>query len=161
MPAPSPRARSSIVVVGGLLVAWAGAAGAAPCSAAARVVGDDPLSREVAYALVINGLEREAPAGCPLVRVRVERAGGAIRVALSDRTGERAERVVGEVRTAAAVVASWTEGILASAAPPAIGGPELVAAAGREQRRPLGGVSLLYEGGFDRQDQRWSSKALA
>src|SRR5262245_30133990 len=95
-----------------LAIATATAAAAAlggsaeACPPLATLVGDEQLVREIDDLLRTRGIADEA-ASCPAIRARVEKRGDAIAVEVLGPGGERIERLVSELATAATVIESF------------------------------------------------------
>ncbi|MBA3502354.1 MAG: hypothetical protein H0T65_18460, partial [Deltaproteobacteria bacterium] len=87
---------------------WMTKRAAAECSPAAVPIGDPALVQRVSEKLAANGVATVATAGCPAVRVHLEKRGEQLHLRVADGYQRRGEREVQDIATAAAVIESWT-----------------------------------------------------
>lgn len=87
---------------------WMTKRAAAECSPAAVPIGDPALVQSVIEKLAANGVATVATAGCPAVRVHLEKRGEQLHLRVADGYQRRGEREVQDIATAAAVIESWT-----------------------------------------------------
>ena len=81
---------------------------AAECAPAAVPIGDPALVQSVSEKLAASGVATVATAGCPAVRVHLEKRGEQLHLRVADGYQRRGEREVQDIATAAAVIESWT-----------------------------------------------------
>lgn len=103
----SMRQRTPCVVTLACFV-WMTKRAAADCAPAAVPIGDPVLVQSVSEKLAANGVATVATAGCPAVRVYLEKRGEQLHLRVADGYQRRGEREVQDVATAAAVIESWT-----------------------------------------------------
>lgn len=96
--------RHAVIVRAALVVVAALAGEAVACPPAVQLVGDPALVAEVARVLGARGIATE-PAGCAVVKARVEERDGAIAIAIE--SVQAIEREVREIETAATVIESF------------------------------------------------------
>ena len=89
-----------------------GVAAAAPCGPAATIAGEPALVAAIAPILAARALTDGAP-GCPALAVTVSARDGAVIVAF-DHRGQRLERTVTDVASAATVIESFVRGDVAA-----------------------------------------------
>ena len=80
----------------------------AECRPAAVPIGDPALVQMLSERLSAGGITTTPLAGCPAVRVNVERRGQQVHLRVMDAYQRLGEREVRDVATAAAIIESWT-----------------------------------------------------
>lgn len=80
----------------------------AECQPAAVPIGDPALVQTLSERLAASGITTTPLAGCPAVRVNVERRGQQVHLRVVDAYQRLGEREVRDVATAAAIIESWT-----------------------------------------------------
>lgn len=80
----------------------------AECPVTVRLVGEQALVTEIAVELGARGIVVSIDERCPSLLVRVTHRGPQLVVVIDTADGSSSERVVGEVRTAATVIESFT-----------------------------------------------------
>jgi hypothetical protein len=90
----------------------------ADCVPTAVPVGDASVVSAVTARLTASGIATTPRAGCPSVRVNVERRGESVHLRVVDAFERLGEREVRDIATAAAIIESWTLQEIDPGAPP-------------------------------------------
>ncbi len=138
----------------------------AECQPTAVPIGDAALVRSVIERLAANGVATTPTAGCPALRVKVERRGEQLHLEMTDSFARTAQREVRDVSTAAAIIESWTLQEIEQGALPALAAPPetsvtRVAAPSSPPRLSRVGIAATFESSVGDNGSLWVGGTLA